>query len=180
MLIGLRSFVVALLLGAGIWYLTDVPHPHSAQPQATAEQLIQLRHLKFALDGLLPNLKLTPGAVRTDNRAEICSTPTPNLRHWSRERDDRILQAYGLPPGPHPTVEIDHLIPLELGGADDDANLWAQPRRAIEPTWNAEAKDRLENRLRDFVCAGELDVITAQTAIVDDWIEAYRRFVKGE
>ena len=33
--------------------------------------------------------------------------------------------------GPHPDYEIDHLIPLGIGGADDDANLWPQPRRSF-------------------------------------------------
>jgi hypothetical protein len=30
---------------------------------------------------------------------------------------------YGLPPGPHPDYEVDHLIPLWIGGADEDRNL---------------------------------------------------------
>jgi hypothetical protein len=84
----LNSFVGAILLGACVWYWTDIRHPHSAatQTQATAEQLLQLRHMKFVIGGLLPNPKLTPGDVRSDDRNEICSTPTRNLRHWSRER----------------------------------------------------------------------------------------------
>jgi transcriptional regulator with XRE-family HTH domain len=32
----------------------------------------------------------------------------------------------------------------QLSGSDDFSNLWPQPRRTIEPKWNAEAKDRLE------------------------------------
>jgi hypothetical protein len=126
---------------------------------------------------IVPDPTLTPGAVRTTNVALICSTGTRELRTWSRERDDFILREYGLPPGPHPQYEIDHLIPLGIGGADEDKNLWAEPRRSIEPQWNAEAKDRLEWRLRDLVCSGQLDVREAQRAISDDWTDAYRRFV---
>jgi hypothetical protein len=48
---------------------------------------------------------------------EICSTGTRELRHWDRERDDRIMAEYGLPAGPHPDFEIDHLVPLGIGGA---------------------------------------------------------------
>jgi hypothetical protein len=29
------------------------------------------------------------------------------------KRDDRVMAEYGLPVGPHPDHEIDHLIPLE-------------------------------------------------------------------
>jgi hypothetical protein len=93
---------------------------------------------------IVPDPTLTPGAVRSTDVGEICSTSTSGLRHWSRERDDRIMAEYGLPPGPHPSMEIDHLIPLCLGGADSDANLWPEPRRSLEPEWSAEKKDDLE------------------------------------
>jgi hypothetical protein len=114
---------------------------------------------------IAPDPTLTPGAARTANIGEVCSTSTRELRHWSRERDDRILAEYGLPIGPHPTVEIDHLIPLCLGGTDDDRNLWPEPRRSIEPIWNAERKDELEARMCSLVCAGQPDPAAAQRAI---------------
>ena len=88
------------------------------------------------------------------------------------------MTEYGLPPGPHPDFEIDHLIPLGIGGADDVRNLWPEPRRSIEPEWNAEAKDRLEWRLRDLVCSGALNVREAQRSISEDWTEAFARFVR--
>jgi hypothetical protein len=103
---------------------------------------------------ILPNHALTPGMVRTVDVEEICSSGTRELRRWSRERDDRILAEYGLPEGPHPNWEIDHSIPLGIGGSDEDSNEWPQPRRSIEPVFNAELKDRLEYRLRQLVCSG--------------------------
>ena len=69
---------------------------------------------------IAPDPTITPGAVRTTDAGEICSTGTRQLRHWNRDRDDRILVEYGLPPGPHPDFEIDHLVPLGIGGADSD------------------------------------------------------------
>jgi hypothetical protein len=107
---------------------------------------------------VIPDPTLTPGAVRTTDVGEICSTGTRQLRHWDRARDDRIMAEYGLAAGAHPDYEVDHLVPLGIGGADADANLWPEPRRSIEPTWNAEAKDRLEWKLRDLVCPMALDV----------------------
>ena len=76
----------------------------------------------------------------------MCDDPhTGQYRHWSRERDDHILQEYGLPPGPHRGYEVDHLIPLDLGGADADSNLWPEPRsNIVEWRFSAEAKDKLE------------------------------------
>jgi hypothetical protein len=125
---------------------------------------------------VIPDPTLTPGAVRTTDVAVICASGTSQLRHWSRERDDRIMREYGLPAGAHPDFEIDHLVLL---GADDDANLWPEPRRSVEPVWNAERKDELEGRLRELVCSGALDVRQAQRAIVDDWTEAHQRYVRS-
>lgn len=91
-------------------------------------------------------------------------------------RRDEVLRRYNLPPGHHPDYEIDHLVPLCLGGADDASNLWPQPRRSIEPKWNAEAKDRLERELCSLVCDGLLDLGDAQEAIIKDWIAAYHLY----
>jgi hypothetical protein len=153
--------LLALVLPAGALAQADVSEP--------------ARETSLAV---IPDPLLTPGSVRTTNVGEICSTGTRELRHWSRERDDRIMTEYGLPSGPHPDYEVDHLIPLGIGGADDGANLWAEPRRSIEPKWNAERKDELEWRLRELVCSGALDVRIAQLAIRDDWTEAYRKYVR--
>jgi 5-methylcytosine-specific restriction endonuclease McrA len=40
--------------------------------------------------------------------------------------------------------EVDHLIPLELGGSNRAANLWPQ---RYDGGWSARDKDRLESRL---------------------------------
>ena len=88
-------------------------------------------------------------------------------------RRDEVLRRYGLALGVHPDYEIDHLIPLCLGGSDDPLNLWPQPRRSIERIWNAEAKDRLE------VCEGQVDIATAQEAFASDWIAAYQTYYEG-
>jgi hypothetical protein len=63
---------------------------------------------------------------------------------------------YGLKPGPHPNFEVDHLIPLGIGGSDDDRKVWPEPRRQLEPVWSAERKDELEWKLRDLVCTSRL------------------------
>ena len=126
---------------------------------------------------IAPDPTLTPGVVRAVDVAEVCSHGTAQLRHRTRERSDRVLAKYGLPPGQHPDIELDHLIPLGVGGADDDRNIWPEPRATIEPEWNAERKDQLEWKLRGLVCAGKLDIVAAQQAVADDWIEAWTLFV---
>ena len=129
---------------------------------------------------IVPDPTMTPGAVRTTDAREICSHGTRELRHWSRDQDNQIMAEYGLPPGPHPDFEIDHLIPLSIGGSDENRNLWPEPRRSIEPVWNAERKDQLEWRLRELVCSGGVDIAEAQRAIAEDWTEAYKRYIPAQ
>jgi hypothetical protein len=80
----------------------------------------------------VPDPTLTPGAVGTTDAADVCSHGTSQLRHMTRERSDAIMAEYGLPDGRHPDYEIDHLIPLGIGGADDDRNLWPEPLATVE------------------------------------------------
>ena len=125
---------------------------------------------------VLPDKNLTGGSVRTGDRDAACGHAKENRGRMSAVRRDEILRRYGLPPGTHPDYEIDHLIPLCLGGSDDPSNLWAQPRRSIEETWNAEAKDRLERLMCNMVCDGQIDIGTAQEAFAADWIAAYHAY----
>ncbi len=80
--------------------------------------------------------------------------------------------AYGDHRSPH-DYEYDHLVPLELGGARNDArNLWPEPGGAPNP------KDELENRLRSRVCGGSMRLSVAQREIATDWVAADRRLVR--
>jgi hypothetical protein len=71
--------------------------------------------------------------------------------------------------------EIDHLISLELGGADVAENLW--PESYDTTPWNAHTKDKLEDRLHALVCAGKLPIEQAQREIAADWIAAYEKYI---
>jgi hypothetical protein len=52
-----------------------------------------------------------------------------------------------------------------------------EPRRSIEPVWNAERKDRLEWHMADMVCSGQLDLHVAQEAIRANWVAANRTYI---
>ena len=83
----------------------------------------------------------------------------------------QVYAAYGRSRRKGVCCELDHLISLELGGSNRLRNLWPEPYDIV---WNAHVKDRLDNRLHQMVCAGELDLTTAQQAIASDWIAAYK------
>ncbi len=78
-------------------------------------------------------------------------------------------------------VELDHIVSLGVGGAaNDPRNLYPEPDYPhVSPTsYYQNAKDRLEDRLHQLVCAGRLSLTRAHVALADDWPAAYRRYVR--
>lgn len=132
----------------------------------------------------LPNAKLTPGVVNPAlTKAVICDTnwSTKSVRDVPARLKQRVYAAYhrrdhaGYCRGKE-GCELDHLISLELGGANAFRNLW--PQSYSTKTWNAHVKDKLENRLHELVCAGKISLSVAQHSISTDWIAAYKKYVK--
>ena len=115
----------------------------------------QIKIILAAIATLIDLLAIAPvGAFEVlpdkDDRDAACGHAKESRGWVNAAKRDEILRRYGLPPGIHPDYEIDHLVPLCLGGSDDPSNLWPQPRRSIEMTWNTEAKDRLERLMCDM------------------------------
>jgi hypothetical protein len=116
------------------------------------------------VDGLLPDPACTPGAVATTSLAIICGSSTSGRRHVSRELRRAVFVEYGLPRRELPgAFEVDHLIPLELGGSNDLPNLWPQAAPGFH------SKDRIEDALHERVCKGAMRLDAAQRAIASDW-----------
>jgi len=84
-----------------------------------------------------------------------------------------VFAEYGLAQAQPRAYEVDYLVTPALGGADDIRNLWPHSDSSV---WNARVKDALEDRLRDMVCDGSLDLADAQREIAVDWIGAYRKY----
>lgn len=132
----------------------------------------------------MPDPATTPGtlnfAVTQDNIATtICrpgwtATVRPPLDYTERVKH-QLFAASHLP-GTIRDYELDHLVPLELGGAPSDPrNLWLEK---WDGQWGAHTKDRLENALHRAVCAGAITLGQAQTAIVFDWKATYTLLVR--
>ena len=131
----------------------------------------------------LPDPKITPGAInetatQANIRATICKkgwtrTIRPPVSYTNRLKH-QLMRKYGVGGQSLKAYELDHLVPLELGGAPDDpANLWPQPRTG---TWTAELKDDLERTLNRRACEGRVSLAEAQQAIRTDWIAAYKKY----
>jgi hypothetical protein len=122
-----------------------------------------------------PDPNLTPGAILTPDAATVCQPGySKSVRHTSGKLKASIYREYGVDrTASH--FEVDHLISLELGGADVAANLWPQSYDTLP--WNAHVKDKLENRLHALVCAGTLSLQQAQQEIAADWMAAYQKYL---
>jgi hypothetical protein len=125
--------------------------------------------------GTIPDPSLTPGATRAVAISDVCSLPHEEVvRAVPTSLRQEIFHEYGIVNAHADDYEIDYLIAPGLGGTEDIHNLWPQPYTS--PTWNARVKDDLEEHLHQLVCAGKLDLSTAQRDIATDWIAAYKKY----
>jgi hypothetical protein len=117
----------------------------------------------------MPNPALTPGTIQSSNTAAICTPGWAEAhRDVSYATEDSVAREYGL--SSHYGYEIDHLIPLELGGSNNVRNLWPEPYNS---PYGATQKDGLEDYLHQQVCEHGLPLATAQHEIAVNWYAAW-------
>jgi len=157
---------VVLLIAAVVGGVLFIRHQSAVRPDSASAPLERSAE---------PDRALTPGATRIVSLGDVCSMPheevvsdvSPSLRQ-------QVLREYGIANAKPGDFEIDYLIAPGLGGVEDLHNLWPEP--STSSTWNAHVKDALEEHLHEMVCAGELDLATAQRDIATDWIAAYKKY----
>jgi len=137
--------------------------------------------------GDLPDLSLTPGSTDPEVsganiKESICKVthftwteghmpPRSFLQAIEREQ----LKVYGYQDSDINHYQMDHLIPLSLGGnPTDPKNIWPQ---VLITKWSARRKDYLEEVLHDKVCKGEVTLQDAQEQIRTNWIDAYKKYI---
>jgi hypothetical protein len=145
---------------------------------------------------VLPDSKLTPGdTFQGVTAADVC-TPgwASDHRHVTEELRAQVYARYGYnydncqgrqQGAPSQACEVDHLIPLELGGSNDLRNLWPEPYScadrqlctAYDPRPGAGEKDQLENELHRLVCSGNLTLADAQKCIASNWVECWEKYL---
>lgn len=127
----------------------------------------------------LPDPACTPGATspavtQASIAATICvSGYTAGIRPPTSVTGPEkagLLLAYSFT-GDVKTTELDHLVPLELGGDPNDVrNLWPEPNDRTGAKSVQNGKDVVENRARAAVCAGTMTLAHAQQGIASDWV----------
>ena len=128
---------------------------------------------------ILPDPNLTPGSTFDVTAEDLCVHGyTKKVRNVPVEMKREVYREYGITSHESGDYEVDHLIPLELGGSNSIKNLWPESHRTAP--WSAQVKDRLEGKLHELVCSGQLDLKTAQQAIASNWIEAYKKYVSPD
>ncbi len=132
------------------------------------------RHRARMVAVAIPNPDLTPGATVLVSRGEVCRESNAKNKLVSVALQRKVFEEYGISGADPRAYEVDYLVTPALGGADDIHNLWPHSYSATD--WNAEVKDALEDRLREMVCDGQLDLETAQREIATNWIEAYKKY----
>jgi hypothetical protein len=165
--------------------ITQPIPPGIAAPTATSGGLLAVHdpgHVTGTITGpchargQLPDPRCTPGAAdpaitQADIGATICvpgytRTVRPPAAETDRFKYDVAYPAYGLADVPGAPAELDHLVPLELGGSNDAANLWPETGPVPNP------KDSVERALNRAVCAGRIPLRAAQQAIARNWTTA--------
>jgi len=114
------------------------------------------------------DFRLNPAVTQESAQETICVVGwTRSIRPpsaYTRRVKQELLRQLDLPAESAPQYELDHRIPLSLGGAPfERANLELQP-------WDeAPEKDRKEACLSRAVCAGRLTLTAARERIWRDW-----------
>lgn len=134
----------------------------------------------------LPNPTLTPGAInpaitQANIHRTICvrgwtKTVRPPARYTDRLKR-RQLAAEDLGNVNPRSMEEDHRVPLEVGGAPrDPKNLWPQ---RWQGQWGAHTKDRLENWAHRQICSGKMTLAQGRAIFLGNWIAAYKKYLLG-
>lgn len=163
-----RQFLITAVLSTLAACGSPPPLPISAAPTAlTVRQAV------------LPEEALNADVQQATVQQTICVAGyTASVRPSTTYTNGvklKLLREQGLPASAASEFELDHRVPLALGGHPRSLkNLMLQPWEGKD---GAKVKDRLERHLRKLVCAGKLALDDARRAIYVNWQEAYRTYV---
>lgn len=134
--------------------------------------------------GPLPDRRCSPGAYSSKlTKSVICSPSfrTGPIRNVPLAVKHQVEAAYGLKPRSYgSTLEIDHIVSLELGGSNDPRNLYPERATFANGAPGYHVKDQLENVLHRAVCGGAISLGAAQRQIASNWELLYQKVMGVE
>lgn len=123
-----------------------------------------------------PDRRCSPGAYYSKlTKAVICSSTfrTSQVRNVPQSVKFDVEREYGMEARRYgSSLEIDHIVSLELGGSNEIANLFPETLFA-HPGYRI--KDKLENKLHDLVCSGAMTLRSVRVRIASDWQKLYKQ-----
>lgn len=123
----------------------------------------------------LPDRHCSPGAYYARlTKSVICAAGfrTGSIRNVPQTEKFSVEREYGMAAAYYGySIEIDHIVPLELGGSNSIANLFPE-RGSGAATYHL--KDAAENRAKTWVCEGRLSLKAARLGFATDWELLYR------
>jgi hypothetical protein len=172
--------VAVWLSGGGSSAPGTPPPPSPTAPAQLAEGTTVLLGARTQSSGCRrgqePDRHCSPGAYYSGLTTSVICSPTfrtGTIRDVPESEKFAVEREYGMAARPYGhTIEIDHIVALELGGSNDIANLFPEPGSGAA---NYHVKDQVENRSHDMVCAGTLALGTARASMAADWEALYRR-----
>lgn len=118
------------------------------------------------VDGL-PDKECSPGLTLNISLETACTSGySATVRNVSQKTKNEVFKEYGIVRVKGDSYEIDHIVPLSLGGSNDIKNLFPQ---AELPHPGFRDKDRIEVCVRKMVCEGKVSLDDAQQMFADDW-----------
>lgn len=161
---------------------TTAPPPTTSSGGVSLGKTVLLRHRTRTHGcklGPLPDRRCSPGAYYSGlTKAVLCSASfrTGSVRNVPQSEKSAVEQEYGLAPKLYGrTLEIDHIVSLELGGSNDIANLYPEEAKFLAGDPGYHVKDKLENRVHAMVCAGQMSLRLAQRQIAGNWEQLYTK-----
>jgi len=127
-----------------------------------------------------PDSKKTPGDYNTQfNKDKLCSheVHTGDFRDVSQSKAKAVYASYGINYADHKNYELDHFIPLSLGGSNKTTNLWPEPHHPKHGHGSLD-KDKAEWNLLLRVCHNEITLKDAQKIITTGWVQYFEKMPK--
>lgn len=115
--------------------------------------------------------RCTPGTFDRISKANVCDGDSPHPTLHAADRRE-IVGEYGVPDWSGLNGELDHRVPVFLGGRTEPENIWPEPGKSSN-----NEKDALERRAYRRICFHDplgMRVRTGRRLFLADWRTTYR------